>query len=79
MEGDVKTLPELITIFRSILPDMQKIVDRIMKENPDTTIVHSNGLISYNIDKIVAIAMLDFLPYAFGENTRGYIKRPSQN
>ena len=61
---------ELIRIFQTFLPDLQKVVDNIIVNNPDVT--PSNGGI--NIDKIVAIAVIDFLCTAFDKPHLGYIR-----
>jgi hypothetical protein len=72
---EAKTLEELITIFQSCIPELDKVVDNIIVNNPDITTL-DGGI---NIDKIVAIAVLDFLCAAFGKPHPGYIRTYPQN
>lgn len=73
MAEGVKTIEELITALRNITPQLDNIAERIIKENPETA---TNGIM---LGKIIGIFTLDFLMYAYGKGTRGYIHKPSKN
>ena len=75
MAEESKTLEELLTIFESIMPELPKAVDNIIVNNPDVT-PPEGGV---NIDKIIAIAVMDFLCIAFNKPNLGYIRAYSKN
>ena len=75
MPEEAKTLEELIRIFQTHLPNLQKVVDNIIVNNPDIT-PPGGGV---NIDKIVAIAVMDFLCTAFDKPHLGYIRTYPKN
>lgn len=74
MESETRTLLELISFFQSVALLMDKIVERIIKANPETKITRPDGLTSYDTGRIVNIAILELLPRAYGEN-QGYSKQ----
>ena len=74
-----KTLEELLSIYQSTIPHLQEIVNNILINNPDLTRHDMGKGIGINLDKLVAIAIMDFLCYAFDKPNLGYVRTYPEN
>ena len=78
-EEEAKTLKELIAIHTKTIPHLSEVVNSLLVNNPDLTKTETGIGIGINLDKFLAIAILDFLCFAFGRSDVGYIRRYPAN
>jgi hypothetical protein len=75
MPTEAKTLEELLIAFQEVIPELHKAVENVIIQNPDVTTPSGD----INIDKIVAIAVMDFLCVMFGKPHLGYMRTYPKN
>ncbi len=74
MPEEAKTLKELITIHQKTIPQLHKVIERMLLNNPDLTIFENGVAVGMNLEKILAIGIMDFLCFAFNKGDIGYIR-----
>ncbi|MFC2071308.1 hypothetical protein ACFLUU_01115 [Chloroflexota bacterium] len=74
MPEEAKTLEELILIHQSTFPKLSEVVNSILLNNPDLTKTETGIGIGINLDKFLAIGIMDFLCFAFDKPDLGYIR-----
>ncbi len=79
MEQEAKTLTELLAILDTVIPRMDDIAARIVKEHPELLTHNSSKGVGIMLGRVIAIANMDFLFYAFGKPELGYIYTHPQN
>jgi hypothetical protein len=78
MTDDAKTLPELVDKVGEIVPLLDDKVEDMLRRYPDLVMTQTNErgeqtIRGYNLGRIVAIALLDFLCWAYDRPHLGYM------
>ncbi len=76
MAEETKTLPELLAEFKDIIPLLDALSDRILRENPDILLYSLKKDPNFDLGRFAGIAILDFLVYAYGKETRDHSREP---
>ncbi|MBI4331169.1 MAG: hypothetical protein HY673_07810 [Chloroflexi bacterium] len=79
MTEEAKTLEELLFIHQATIPKLSEVVKNILLANPELTKNEIGGGVGINLDKFIAIAIMDFLCFAFNKSHLGYVRTYPKN
>jgi hypothetical protein len=83
-DNDAKTLVELITKVQEAIPLLEDKVEDLLRRHPDlftfeTDVEGKQTVGNYQLGRIVAICILDFLCWAYDRPDLGYIPPSAQD
>ncbi len=79
MAETAKTLEDLLKIHIETIPETDKVVEKIIVNNPSLTSHDSSKGVGINLGKLVNIAITDFLCFAFDKGDIGYQRTYPKN
>ena len=79
MTEETKTLKQLLLILKEVTPELDNIAARILKDHPELVAHNSSKGVGILLGRVIGIATMDFLCYAFDKPELGYHPTYFQN